>query len=204
MSSCKLSALSYKLRKFWLTAYGLLLTAAFLTAYHLALTTAFSADDLHSLQELFLKGEYAAVVEKTKALLPRARYDRDGLLYLQGLSAIKLRQVDLARSSLDELMTRHPQSPFSSQAKLAVSQAQAPPEEPVLFSIQVGAFQTRANAVKLQQELKRRGYDAGVSEAQMHGKRFYRVRVGQYADRSQAQEKVLDLTREGFPTKIVP
>jgi len=170
----------------------------------LALTTAFAADDLHSLQELFLKGEYAAVVEKTKTLLPRARYDRDGLLYLQGLSAIKLRQVDLARSALEELVTQHPQSPFYSQAKLAVSQAQAPPDEPVLFSIQVGAFQTRANAVKLQQELMRRGYDAGVSEAQMHGKRFYRVRVGQYAERSQAQEKARDLTREGFPTKIVP
>ncbi|MBI1953502.1 MAG: SPOR domain-containing protein [Candidatus Omnitrophica bacterium] len=170
----------------------------------LALTTAFAADDLHSLQELFLRGEYAAVVEKTKGLLPRARYDRDGLLYLQGLSALKLKETELARSSLEELMTRYPQSPFSSQAKLAVSQVQTPSDEPVLFSVQVGAFQTRANAVKLAEELKRRGYDADVSEAQMHGKRFFRVRVGQYADRPQAESKARDLAQEGFPTKIVP
>jgi hypothetical protein len=169
------------------------------------LTTVFAAeDDLHSLQELFLRGEYAAVVEKTKTLLPRARYDRDGLLYLQGLSALKLKETDLARSSLDELTTRYPKSPFSSQAKLALSQAQASPGEAVLFSVQVGAFQTRANAVKLEQELERRGYDADVSEAQMHGKRFFRVRVGQYADRSQAESRARDLTREGFPNKIVP
>ncbi len=179
----------------------------FLTTYRLSLTAAFSAgDEVHSLQELFLRGEYPTVVERTRALLPRARHDRDALLYLQGLSALKLRELDLARSSLEALTTQYPKSPFAAQARLALNQLDRPQAAavPAVFSVQVGAFETRANAAKLAAELERRGYAAQILEAEMNGKPFHRVRVGSYDDRSQAEHQARELKREGFPAQVVP
>jgi rare lipoprotein A len=57
------------------------------------------------------------------------------------------------------------------------------------YSVQVGAFTSRARAETLREALQRDGNPAAVSTAQVGGETFYRVRVGSYADRAVIVER---------------
>ena len=70
--------------------------------------------------------------------------------------------------------------------------------------MQVGAFASSANAARLRNELERRGFSADVSEMMMHGRVLYRVRVGRYSSRSEAEAEAARLKTQGFPSKVVP
>lgn len=162
-------------------------------------TVVYAAEDLVSVQADFLAGEYRSVVHRTKGLLEkRDPLKRDDLLYLQGISAFKLGDLDLARSSLSQLTTQYPSSPWAPHAKELLG------SQDFYFSVQVGAFGTEANALRLQSELRRRGYEAFVTDAWVEGRRLYRVRVGQFSDRAKAEEQEQRLRQDGFPTRIFP
>lgn len=161
--------------------------------------TALAADELVSVQADFLAGEYQSVVNRTDGLLEkRDVLKRDTLLYLQGISAFKLGDLDLARASLLKLTTQYPSSPWASHAKEVLG------SEDFYFSVQVGAFGTEANALRLESELRRRGYEAFVTETLVDGRRLYRVRVGRFSDRAKAEELERRLRQDRFPTKIFP
>ena len=57
------------------------------------------------------------------------------------------------------------------------------------YSVQVAAYRTRAEADKLTETLKRRGYDARVDAAPD----WYRVRVGRYATEGAAENKLREM-----------
>ncbi len=239
----------------------------------LAASQALAADDLTSVQSAFLQGEYGSVLDRTKELLDRADSgSREELLYLQGVSALKLDDQELAQASLQRLVSEYPDGRWTVQGRMAlaetyaaghdypkalaiytqliqeeqakgvapaahlrlgelqrnlglwkeskasletvVQQAPATPEaqrargmlemEEFYFSVQVGAFGTKANALSLKKELERRGYVSMISEASMRGSSLYRVRVGQFASRMEAEKQEQRLQAEGFPTRIVP
>jgi len=66
------------------------------------------------------------------------------------------------------------------------------------FSVQVGAFQQRKNADRLQADLSRR-YPVFVQDYEAPAGRLYRVRVGRLATEQAAQRFAAQLTRErGF------
>jgi tetratricopeptide (TPR) repeat protein len=237
-------------------------------------TAAFSSEDLTSVQVAFLKGEYTRVVDETRQLLSNKTpvSSEDEILYLQGVSALKLKDLELARSALKRLLTDHPRSRWVPQAWMAFGEtfAAAGEDEKALavyqellqserapsvvaeaslrlgqiqrrlglweeskeslgfvvaqapnsfmaaqaqdllqggeffFSVQVGAFETKANASRLKDELQRRGYDTEVSEVMMRGKRFHRVRVGRFSRHEEAEWKAERLRTEGFPAQVVP
>ncbi|MBT5793420.1 MAG: SPOR domain-containing protein, partial [Deltaproteobacteria bacterium] len=73
---------------------------------------------------------------------------------------------------------------------------QSAPKKPLLYTIQVGAYKTKAYANTLEQSLKRKGYDAFVTRS---AKKIYRVQVDRFsskedatklAQRIQAKEKL--------------
>ena len=229
-------------------------------------------DPLAALQADFLEGRYGVVLDRTQELLRRDSTHREDALFLQGISALKVRELDLARSSLERLLADYPQSRWfphawmaraevdmlageygkalaayerllqeeralgvAPQARLRLAQvqrklglwnesratlqalmAQAPNSleaaqagnllqaEDFFFSVQVGAFATQTNAVRLKEELQRRGYEAAISLTAMQGKEFHRVRVGQFARREEAEGEADRLKKEGFPGKVVP
>ena len=235
-------------------------------------TTA-QAQETASLQAAFLAEEYGSVLSKTQQLLGgRDTQEKDLLLYLQGVSAFKLRDLDLAIDSLQRLAADYPESSWAvpgqmvlgqlfsasgedekalklyqkllkedptkpmrvqvtfllgkaqrrlgqwSQARASfesvLSQApQSPPAqearqilegEDFYFTVQVGAFETKANALRLKAECERRGYPTQVSEAFMQGRRLYRVRVGQFSQREEAEQEAQRLKGEGFPARVAP
>ncbi|MBT5028118.1 MAG: SPOR domain-containing protein, partial [Nitrospina sp.] len=57
------------------------------------------------------------------------------------------------------------------------------PKKPLLYTIQVGAYKTKAYAKKLEQSLKKKGYDAFVTR---NAKNIYRVQVDQFDSKEDA------------------
>lgn len=225
---------------------------------------------LSSVQGAFLRGEYETVVRETAGATDRGAGDE--ALYLRGVSAMKLRDWELARAALTRLVEEHPTSRWAPHGWLALGDswagsghperalevyervlregraghltpqalfrlgkvqrelglwaearasleqaARAAPDsvdalqakellsgDDFFFTVQVGSFITRANALRLAQELQRRGYPAEVSEAVMQGKRFHRVRIGRFAKRAEAQAQAQRLGEDGFPSRIFP
>ena len=52
-----------------------------------------------------------------------------------------------------------------------------------LYTIQVGAYKTKAHARKLERSLKRKGYDVFITR---NGKNIYRVQVDRFASKEDA------------------
>jgi cell division protein FtsN len=71
------------------------------------------------------------------------------------------------------------------------------------FTVQVGAFASRAGAVGLRDTIARAGEVATVSEADVGGETLYRVHVGSYDDRPTARAAAQRLAAQGFPVLII-
>lgn len=87
---------------------------------------------------------------------------------------------------------------------VAAATASAPAASPATGGggrmLQVGSFGSRANADALAARLKASGIDgASVSEADVGGRRLYRVRVGPVADAAQAAQLTDRLRAAGIP-----
>ena len=67
------------------------------------------------------------------------------------------------------------------------------------FTIQVGAFAERENALRLQGSLSRKYGKATVMVFDLGGQRFYRVRVGRYSRLDRAEAAAKRLQQQGFP-----
>ena len=72
------------------------------------------------------------------------------------------------------------------------------------YTIQVSAFQDQAQADRMVQRLKSKNYDAYVVKATIPGRGvWYRVRIGQYAQREEAERVAAVLkSREGIATYV--
>ena len=67
------------------------------------------------------------------------------------------------------------------------------------FTIQVGAFTERENALRLRASLSRKYRNAAVRVFDQGSQRFYRVRVGQYSRLTEAEAAAERLQENGFP-----
>ena len=78
-------------------------------------------------------------------------------------------------------------------------------EEKQFFAVQVGAFLDQKRAEQLTVQLKEKDEYAYIIETlDRQNKKFYRVRVGQMARLSDAEELKDKLAKEGYPTQIYP
>ena len=201
----------------WIPAFAGMTIVLFMA--HNLQSIAWAVEDLTSIQAAFLKGEYKTVVSQTQRMIPNASSDQwDQLLYLQGVSAFKLRDLPLAKSSLEQLLKKHPQSRLAAQASTALgqinqqmsmppaSQPATPASQPEesFFTVQVGAFSARINAARMQKELQRKGYEAVISELSGQENTLYRVRVGKFADKLEAEKLSDRLRSDGFPAQVKP
>ena len=78
--------------------------------------------------------------------------------------------------------------------------------DPNAWTVQVSAFRSRSLAEELRSRLTTRGYEAYVSPAMSEdGRPRYRVRVGSYAARSEAERAAADLRGErGLSPVVTP
>lgn len=79
------------------------------------------------------------------------------------------------------------------------------PAELGSWAVQVGSFGTEANALRLRNSLRDKGYNSYTERLQRDGKTFYRVRVGPMIDRADAErtQAVLSST-ESLKGFVVP
>ena len=71
------------------------------------------------------------------------------------------------------------------------------------FTIQVGAFSVRKNALSLVEELKDK-YSSYIVKERKGNYLLYKVRVGKFKDRYDAQKVSSKLLNEGYPARIYP
>ena len=82
------------------------------------------------------------------------------------------------------------------KAKEKTIKSAAPESTEARFTVQVGAFKTRAQADALRARLAASGQPAYVSEVEADGATQYRVRVGSFATREAAREAAAHLASE--------
>lgn len=67
----------------------------------------------------------------------------------------------------------------------------------LLFTVQVGAYQDRRAAEALMERLQAKGHIVYLTEGHLAERgKVYRVRVGQFKEREEAQEKAMELEKE--------
>lgn len=72
-----------------------------------------------------------------------------------------------------------------------------------VYTLQVGAFRSEANAQALASEIGRSARDVHVSRRQVGGETYYRVRVGRFASRPSAMETADRLAGMGYRVIVV-
>ena len=80
--------------------------------------------------------------------------------------------------------------------------SQALNDEVLYFTVQVGSFNKKSNALKLCDELVRNGFDASIARTEGEGP--YKVRVGKLNTRGEAEDLAKKLRAEGLPANILP
>jgi tetratricopeptide (TPR) repeat protein len=85
---------------------------------------------------------------------------------------------------------------------------ETPPEgaaavEQAGYAVQIGSFGVRENAENMVKEVTGRGFPGLLSEAAAEGKSLFRVRVGPFADLSEAQEAKRRLAELGYSGFVV-
>jgi cell division protein FtsN len=68
----------------------------------------------------------------------------------------------------------------------------------VAYCVQVGSFSEQRKADALRANLAPRYDDVYISAVRSRADLFYRVRVGPYVQRSDAERRAIELTRVGF------
>ncbi len=82
--------------------------------------------------------------------------------------------------------------------------APLPDKTGVIYTVQVGSFSTKANADTLLETLSSSHKDAYVEEFSTTESNYWRVRVGKFETREDAERKAADLTGEGYSVFITP
>jgi DedD protein len=72
------------------------------------------------------------------------------------------------------------------------------------WMVQLGVFAKHANAERLAQELKEKGFHALVSEVRVGGRTLWRVRAGPVAERAAAEQLSAKLRMAGHAGSVVP
>ena len=87
---------------------------------------------------------------------------------------------------------------------VAAEAASSPPTRPSgEFAVQVGAFASRARAESLREALTQDGDVATITEAEVGGDTFFRVRLGPYPDRHTARAAAQRLAGRGHRAVVV-
>ena len=71
------------------------------------------------------------------------------------------------------------------------------------YFVQVGSFADRENAERVQQQFAARFTDVHIEEAQTGETRYYRVRMGAFVTRQEAEDRASHLSGQGYPIVII-
>lgn len=147
----------------------------------------------------WMAGDVATAMRTYQSAVAHAEPAGSVRAYFQlGQAARAAGQWEMARTALQTVETRWPSSFEAADARQTLKNSD------FSFSIQVGAFGVRENAVRLQKELARRGYTTILDRNLADGRVVYRVKTGRFSTREEAVQMAARLKDDGFPGKVVP
>lgn len=189
-----------------------------------------ASNELAGLQASFLKGEYDTVASSAGDMIKRGASQRDALLYLRGVSAVKLKDYELAQSSLKQLIDDFPSSRWAAQGRLSLGDVlemtgkpqdalelysrfqKEPASEPYRsqFSYRIGRLQRQfgrweESKASLQQAASTSG-SLGTSQASeiLNKEEFYfSAQVGAFSTESNANKLASELKNRGYDAFVV-
>jgi rare lipoprotein A len=88
-------------------------------------------------------------------------------------------------------------------AKVRIEVVQIPRALNERYTLQLGAFTERQNAVALVRKLQDMGYEPVVEEASAQGRQFFRVRIGTYSTMKPAQDLANLFTSRGMSCMVI-
>jgi rare lipoprotein A len=112
---------------------------------------------------------------------------------------VKSRAIDLSYAAARSLGML---GPGTVPVRIDVLGAEAPPTT-VAYAVQVGSFENRDNALRLQGSLARRFDGVYVATLEGHDVRYYRVRLGRFSRREDAVRAAQAVTPLGLSAIII-
>ena len=194
--------------------------------FSFAMTVA--AEDLSSLQAAFLRGDYNGVVREAHRLNGQRGSLTDGVLYLWGISALKLDNAEEGRQALGRLIAEHSDSQWRAQALLALGQSweEAGQDDEALKSykallenagsyfpqaalklgrvqMRLGLWQeSRSTLNSLVQRAPQSPEAAAARDLLGQGSFYYCVQVGAFSAEPNAERLANELKRRGYSPEI--
>ncbi len=164
----------------------------------------------------FLEGKFnEAIAAYNDALRNFPDHKNSAILYYKiGSSYQKLGISDKANEYFSRVKSI---SPLSFESRMiskdipAAPQASAsipPPEEKEepdagdYYYVQTGYFKTKANADRLNEKLRRKGYESCVATLLKSNAAFYRVKVGRFKSKAEAELAAKNLKKDGYMAKV--
>jgi len=145
----------------------------------------------------FAKGDYDKAAEFYLQIKNSESEFRPSALYKLIHTSFKKGDLAQGKAYIAELKKNFPKS---AEAHMA----DALDTGDLFFTVQVGAFANKANAQKLADELSDKGFDAYVESFDKGITSLYRVRVGKFSSREEAEAVESRLSEQDYPTKIFP
>jgi len=149
----------------------------------------------------FLRGDLNKAESYYKAILSENPGTKMGasVFYRLAQSGFKKGDISQGKDYLDKLKAEFPLSQELKQNKELCILGDSPDE--LYYAVQVGSFSNADNAKNIIRELASKGYDAYTEEG---ADKMYRVKVGKFKLRQEAQDTQAKLSGQGYPTKICP
>jgi len=170
--------------------------------------------ELGLVDALYMKQEYTAAEQRCQDFLQSRSGSELIPMVLFRLFEIREARGDRASAAgiLQQLVSSHPDTYQGKQAQRQLTEwgwgETGEPSEPQPaegdYTIQVGAFSKRSNALNLQSELKSWGYQVEMIKRAGRHRTLYLVWVGRYETREQALGEAQKLERErGLPYQVI-
>ncbi|MEA3328740.1 MAG: tetratricopeptide repeat protein [Candidatus Omnitrophota bacterium] len=105
---------------------------------------------------------------------------------------------DEARYYFEKVYADYPLSFEAGEASVILT------KDKLYFTVQVGSFVNKTNALNACARLKNKGYQAFLRQVREKGRLLYRVRVGNFDTRGEADYIAVQLNKDGYSTKIYP
>lgn len=164
----------------------------------------------------FLEGKFNEAIPAYNEVLKNfPDHKNNAILYYKiGSSYQKLGINDKANEYFSKVKSI---SPLSFESRMisndipAAPQASAPippPEEKEkpdagdYYYVQTGYFKTKANADRLNEKLRRKGYESYVATLLKSNAAFYRVKVGRFKSKAEAELAAKNLKKDGYMAKV--
>ena len=145
-----------------------------------------------------LQGDPLKSEEHYKILLkdhPSTGYVSMAYLNL-GKAQRKQGKFEEAEKSFYKIIQDYPQS-------LEIKEAKEWARKKHFFTVQVGAFSKRENAVKLADHIKSKGYYTTLEKVYEDDKILYKVKTGRYNTKKMVDEEIERLKRDGFKGQVI-